>query len=120
MKSDGDLTGDEVGRIARNVPVGDVDKLRSGELFEIGAGQMLRGADANRAVIELLGALFRIIDQVEERFGRKFRVDDDDIGESGEQTDWCKVLLRIVTEFLEQSFVCSQRPSSVLGLYQSP
>ena len=86
--------------------------MRSGELFEIGAGQMLRGAHANRAVIELLGVFLRIIDQLEERFGRKFRVDNDDIGKRGEQTDRCKVLLWIVTEFLEQSFVCSQRPGS--------
>ena len=41
LKSDGNLAGDEVGRIARNIPVGDVDELRPGELFEIGAGQML-------------------------------------------------------------------------------
>jgi hypothetical protein len=39
-----------------------VDKLRSGELFEIGAGQMLRGAHANRAVIELLRVFLRLND----------------------------------------------------------
>lgn len=70
---------------------------------------MLRGADADRAVVQLARMTLGIIDQLGQGFWRQLRIDHDHIGHGREQPDRREILQRIVGQLLVERLVRGQR-----------
>ena len=97
--------GDQVRSVLRDVAIGHVGELGAGDLLEIHPAQMLRAADADRAVIELVGPLLGIGDQFVQRLHRQFRAGHDDDGKDRDERDRLEVLLGFVAEILVERLV---------------
>jgi hypothetical protein len=64
-------------------------------MFEHFAGEVRRGAGAERAVGDFFGLGLCGCDQIGDGAKRRFRIDDDDVGRTRDQRDGRKVLVRI-------------------------
>ena len=70
---------------------------------------MLRAADADGAVVELLRVLLGVGDELGQRLRRQLGIDHDHVRQDREQRDRREILLRVVAERLEQRPVRRQR-----------
>jgi hypothetical protein len=94
-----DLAGDQVLQRRAGAAVGDVRDEGLGLQLEQLAGQVVRGAVAGRAVVQLARVLAQEVQQFGQRPGlHALRVDDDDLRHAGDQAHRHEVGLDVVVE----------------------
>ena len=93
------MAGDEILHRRTGAAIGHVLDVGLGEDLEQFAGEMMRGAGAGRAVIQLAGIGLQIVDELLERLGRDLvGIDDDHLRRPRDQRHRDEVLLDIVVE----------------------
>jgi hypothetical protein len=97
-----------VHQLARH-PIWHVRHLVPGDLLEIRGSEMLRAAVPDRAVVELARLRFGRVDQIRDGGDRQRVVDDDDVGQRGDEGDRLEGRQRIVADLVEQGLVDGQR-----------
>ena len=84
-------------------------ELDACDLLEIGAGEMLRAADADRTIIELVGMSLGVRDQIFERRDPELLAGDHDDGEVGERRDDLEIARRVVWQMrIERDIGCDR------------
>jgi beta-mannosidase len=91
LECDLHLPAEKIGEGLRAALVGNVDEGGAGHRLEELAGEMLRGAVAGRALVDLVRVRFRIGDEFRDRARRKGRRHRHDVGKPGDAGDGCQV-----------------------------
>jgi len=95
------MAGDEIVHDLRRAAVGHVRDRRAGAACEQGGGQVRRGADALRAVVDLVGIGLGVGDQLADRARRKIRAhhqDDRDLRHDDDRLECGRIEPQVLVE----------------------
>ena len=93
------MTGNEILHRRTGAAVGDVPNVGLGQKLEQLAGEMMRGAGAGGAVVQLARVGLGVGDELGQRLGRDLiRIDDDHLWRPRDQGHRNKILFDVVVE----------------------